>query len=276
MIEKILRTTVGALRRHPTSHVLASASWYLAAMLGGVRIGTLTTGEPMVLNLGDFIQRNIFIYGTHEAYATKYLRSIARPGWTFIDVGSCEGYYAVLAASLGGEGSRVVAVEPNPTLVAQLQRTADLGGYKIQIVAAGCGSEPGQLSLTISDVKGNVGMSSFVETKRGTRTAEVPVRTLDDMCEELALRPDVVKIDVESMELEVLRGFQETLRGESRPPVILVELAPRSAPHASALAFLLGLGYSAARILDDGSTTPLASLDELPTDDVLVAFRPSA
>ena len=85
------------------------------------------------------------------------------------------------------------------------------------------------------------------------------------------LRPDVVKIDVEGFETEVLTGFAATLR-QAPPPLLLVELAPHSASHAQALDLLTSMGYQARRILCDGTSTALASVDELSGVD-LVAFR---
>ena len=232
--EHLLAGLTRALRRHPDSRVLASATYRLAARIGGVRLGSLESGEALWLDLGDYVQRHIYMWGTFEEAATRYLRHHAESSWTFIDVGSCEGYYAVLAVALGGAGSRVVAVEPNPGMAARLRDTVRRGGYPIELLEVGCGAAPGVLPLTISDLRGNIGMSSFTQHDRGASTVEVPIATLDDICAARGLRPDVVKIDVEGFETEVLTGFAATLR-QAPPPLLLVELAPHSAvPRAGA------------------------------------------
>ncbi len=269
--ERCLRALTRGLRRWPANRALSSATYRLAARLGGLQVGTLSSGEPMWLDLSDFVQRHIYMCGTYEESATRYVQRRAMPSWTFVDVGACEGYYAVLAVALGGPQSRVVAIEPNPTVARQLRRTLELGGYPIELLEVGCGSSPGTLPLTISDAEGNIGMSSFARHDRGATTEVVPVTTLDAVCAERNLKPDVVKIDVEGFEAEVLGGFATVLRG-SPPELLLVELAPKSPSHAEAFGLLSAFGYQARRILHDGTGVPMASADELAHVD-LVAFE---
>jgi FkbM family methyltransferase len=259
------------LRQHPSSRFLASVAFRLASQVREPQIGLLATGEPMLLNLAEHIQRWIYMYGTYEEPTTRYLQRNATDGWVFIDVGSCEGYYAVLAVALGGCASRVIAIEPNPPMADQLQETVRLGRYPIEILAVGCGSTRGMASLTVSDIQGNIGMSSLVHQERGRRTVEVPVETLDGICGERNLCPDVVKIDVEGFEMEVLRGFGRTLQ-ESPPRLILVELVSREPSHAAAMEHLIAFGYRAERVHSDGTTSPLSSTADLPAEVELVAF----
>jgi FkbM family methyltransferase len=204
------------------------------------------------------------MYGTYEEPATRFLERHASPAWTFLDVGACEGYYAVLAVALGGTASRVVAVEPNPRMVEQLRETVRIGRHRIEVLPNGCGSSRAILPLTISDVAGNIGMSSFAKNNRnrGAATVDVPIVTLDGVCADRELRPDVVKIDVEGFEGEVLEGFVATLN-DSPPRLLLVELVPDSRSHAFVLELLSRHGYRARRILEDGSDVPLHSVHEL-------------
>jgi FkbM family methyltransferase len=240
--------------------------------MGGLHVGSLRSGDPIWLDLGDFVQRHIYMWGTFEEQATRYVERHVRPSWTFLDVGSCEGYYAVLACSLGGPASRVVAIEPNPDVARQLRATVRLADYPIDVVETGCGAVPGSLPLTISDARGNIGMSAFARPERGSTSVDVPMTTLDEICRTKDLRPDVVKIDVEGFETQVLQGFADTLR-DAPPWYLLVELAPKSNSHAEALGLLTSFGYSARRLLDDGTDAPLHSVDELDQVDLVVFER---
>jgi hypothetical protein len=53
----------------------------------------------------------------------------------------------------------------------------------------------------------------------------IPLRTLDDVREEQAFRPDVMKVDVEGYEIFALRGARRIL-GEDRP-LLFLEAHPR-------------------------------------------------
>jgi hypothetical protein len=114
-------------------------------------------------------------------------------------------------------------------------------------------------------------MSSLIAPEIGNRDVSVRVVTLDDVCEERQLHPDALKIDVEGYELEVLRGFRRTLSRQP-PPLILVELGSSKEEHAQAMALLLQHGYQAGLLLDDGSTRPISTTNELPAVQELVAF----
>jgi hypothetical protein len=71
----------------------------------------------------------------------------------------------------------------------------------------------------------------------------VPVLSLDNYLEISAMRPNLVKIDVEGAELEVLRGARRMLI-EARP-VVLVEIHDRGAVHqAEVRQVLRGCGYA--------------------------------
>lgn len=71
----------------------------------------------------------------------------------------------------------------------------------------------------------------------------VPVATLD---EALAGRraPSLVKVDVEGLELEVLRGAEGTLRAARPTLVVEIEQRHQAAPIDATFAYLRGLGYA--------------------------------
>lgn len=258
---------VQQLRKRPSNRALRSLSYRISGH--GERVGRLLSGEPIVLDLSQHGDRHILLFGVYEESSSRYLERHAMEGWTFVDVGACEGYYAVLAVALGGLDSQVLAVEPNPVVAERLLMTVELGQYPISVLAGACGAEAGTLPLTLSDAPGNIGMSSLARPERGRSTVDVLVRPLDDLCAERSLRPDVVKIDVEGFTMPVLEGSRRIL--DTQHPLLLVEMAPVPSC-ADVTPFLHKFGYLPERILQDGSTVPLGSHLELP-DVQLVAFR---
>jgi hypothetical protein len=62
----------------------------------------------------------------------------------------------------------------------------------------------------------------------GTRT--VRSTTIDDVCSEMSLDPDVIKIDIEGAELAALRGARRTIAARRGALTVFVELHPATWP----------------------------------------------
>ena len=178
---------------------------------------------------------------------------LARPGWTVVDVGANAGYHSLLAADLGGEGSQIVAFEPGARMRELLRRSLALNADRsVELVAAACWDEDAMVSFSVSDDPRNTGLSSTSAQFADAGGAAVPGVRLDRWCAERALRPELVKIDVEGAELHVLRGAEGLLRG-APPAHIVCELWPAS--RAAAVELMSAHGYRAHGIASDGSLT---------------------
>lgn len=201
------------------------------------------------------------------------LRAALRPGDTFVDVGANVGTYSLLAAHLVGREGRVLAFEPVPATRARLERNVSLNDVpQLEIVAHGLGAEPGRTSFFVAD--GSSGLSSRYNDSGGTRV-EVEIGTLDAVLGDTA-SPRLMKIDVEGMELEVMRGATRLL-GSERAPMIVFEAHPdhmRAAgtSYAEVRAFLQEHGgYELYALRRTGLTPEPPGLDAPTTADVLAA-----
>jgi len=116
-----------------------------------------------------------------------------------IDVGSYSGLYAILAAKV----CRTIAVEPNPIMASRISQNAALNGVSVEVLNVAAGASPGRCSLKMS-----FPTSSATTVVEGSQIEVIPLR-YENVC--------AVKIDVEGMELDVLKGMKEL------PPLIIAE-----------------------------------------------------
>ncbi|HLL29104.1 MAG TPA: FkbM family methyltransferase [Xanthobacteraceae bacterium] len=144
-------------------------------------------------------------------------RRFLRPGDLAFDVGA---HVGDRVASFRRLGARVVAVEPQPALVLTLRLLYALDPHVV-IEAVALGRETGTIELKLNPPNPTVATASkdFIaaaegavgwEEQRWTKTATVPLTTLDALIERHGL-PRFVKIDVEGFEDEVLAGLTRPL-----------------------------------------------------------------
>lgn len=153
--------------------------------------------------------------GMYDETTVKVIDRFVYPGDVCFDVGANVGAITfALARATGGTG-KVFAFEPGPPIFERLTANLALNPALREVVhtyQVGISDKSGALKWT-EDVN-NRGNGGLFDRKEGT---EVPVVTLDDFCREHAvLRVNFIKVDVEGMELEVLRGAKSILR-ESHP-----------------------------------------------------------
>jgi FkbM family methyltransferase len=134
---------------------------------------------------------------------TATFASFVRPGDLCFDVGANIGRKSEALLALG---ARVVAVEPQPWCVRELK--AMLGGDpRFRYVQTAVGSRRGAARLHVSSLSG---LSSLRSDWFGEPDSEIDVEvtTLDRLIAEHGV-PRFCKIDVEGLELEVLRGLTQ-------------------------------------------------------------------
>lgn len=151
---------------------------------------------------------------------------------------------AMLAA-----GHRVVAFEPQPQCVAELQARCRRFQENLRISATGVGANPGEATFFLSR---NTVMSSFHSDWADEMTGlRVPVTTLDAAIARYGV-PDFCKIDVEGWELEVFKGLTQAL------PLLSFEFHPGDREVQIArdcLAYLARFGALSINVAPAESTT---------------------
>jgi len=234
--------------------------WWLKAACSD-RIERVLTDEPPLW----VRPAHRYVDERYEHEVRRRLKTLVRPGDTVLDIGAHIGLFSVVAARWVGPGGRVVAFEPSPETRAalvdhlELNRVRDRVDVRGEAIAAVSGaadffSVAFSPESTLNPVHSRLGEASSLR---------VPVTTIDTFCEANLIGPRVIKIDVEGLELQALRGAARTI-GRARPAV-LVEMHPMNWHEvgesvSSADCLLRSLG---CRIEAIGGQDPLRDLGHL-------------
>ena len=145
------------------------------------------------------------------------------------------GIYAVLAARWSGPRGRVVAFEPTPSSadVARRHFAFDgLGPGRVQLVEAAVSDCATGATLHHYDAHAMPYVNSLavaVDTDARPSTIDVAVVTIDEVCRELKVVPNIIRMDVQGAEVHALRGARETIRSAARLSLV-VEMHPQCWP----------------------------------------------
>jgi len=160
-------------------------------------------------------------YGEYAQHEVALLEALTKPGDTVIDVGANIGTHTIPLARHISPAGRIIAFEAQPVIAMLLEANLalnDIGWVEVRLAAAG--AVAGHISLPTVDYTQagqNFGGVSLV----GARTeAMAPMQKLDD----LGADPTLIKVDVEGMELDVLKGAAALIT--ALRPVLYIENFP--------------------------------------------------
>jgi FkbM family methyltransferase len=200
-------------------------------------------GYSFHCDLRDTISREVCFTGCYEPQETALVRSILRPGMSFVDVGANWGYYTLLAASLVGSKGRVLSVEPDPRLFPILQENVARSELEqVTVLQMAAAHKPGTLTLAgYTEDGGNHGISRIITDGGGDESVfQVSSDSLDRILHQHGLLSiDLMKMDIEGAEAFALTGLAESL-AERKVKRLLLELHPvQLAEHGSTVAAVI-------------------------------------
>lgn len=158
----------------------------------------------------------------------RFLMNLRMSGKTVYDIGGYVGITAMFFSRAVGETGRVITFEPNPTNAAAIRQHLTLNQLRnVEVIEIGLGAAPVTKTLVYDPNDTAAGsMNQQIQARllaARHRQVEVVVQTLDACVAANHLPPpDLVKIDVEGMEYDVLRGMQKMLR--TPKPQLFIEL----------------------------------------------------
>lgn len=220
--QRIRMAAAAAVRRLPDFRGRQRLS---RAILGHPAVRTRIRFGPGIeldLDLRDADHRMAFFLQSQPPVLAPIFDEVVGPGDTVIDVGANQGIYTLWAASRVAPGGSVHAFEPIASTRAMLEGNVQRNERDDLVVIRpeAIGSRSGR--LTLYPVPNFSGLTGVYKRCEDTRGVDVPVTALDQYCEEHALWPRLIKVDIEGYETEALRGMS-TLLTRSDPPVVILE-----------------------------------------------------
>lgn len=128
----------------------------------------------------------------------------------FLDIGAYVGSYAIVVSKAYPQCS-VHAFEMNPFLIGELRKNARLNHIGNLILVCAAVWDVNGLAVGYDVLlDGDNSTNSIQERTDGSFESVTSLR-IDSYCEQMRLKPNVVKIDVEGAEVRVLRGMGNVL-----------------------------------------------------------------
>lgn len=170
----------------------------------------------LMLNTGFGIDKSIINNGYYELKTMLYLRRVVKEGDVCIDIGANIGAITFPLSKLVGQKGYIFAFEPGPDLHERLEQNIRLNRINnIKLNRCGLGNANSIMFWDyVPDQPGNAQLSDKGNIK-------VDVKRLDDIDELSSRNIDFIKIDVEGMELEVMKGGSKLI--EKNLPIIFYE-----------------------------------------------------
>jgi FkbM family methyltransferase len=165
---------------------------------------------------------------------------------TLIDVGALHGLFS-LAFVYGRSDVRAFAIEPGVAACQVIDAHMRLNGIdNITLLRTAVSDESGEVAMVARGPHMEV-LPTGAQPSELEVAPRFRVNTVDGLCSELSVQPDLLKIDVEGYEFNVLKGSERVLRESG--PTIFLELHPAAmltfghTPRELA-SFLAEMGYA--------------------------------
>lgn len=195
-------------------------------------------GRFLCFQRDAYVGASLLTYGEWSEIELATLLRLVRPGFVVVELGANVGAHSVPLARRAGRAGRFIAFEPQQGAFGLLAANLAMNGlHHAELWPMAAGAAPGFAPIPLPDYEapGNFGGVSL-----GAGTGRAPVVALGEF---LGLdRLDLLKIDVEGMEIEALAGASELIR--CTRPLIYLENDRRDRS-AALIGAVHGLGYHA-------------------------------
>jgi FkbM family methyltransferase len=133
--------------------------------------------------------------------------------YTLLDCGANFGYWSVLVSSAPYGSHKAIAIEPSSQNFAKLANNAAINGDRFEVMKCAIGSARGTARLS-----GTKHEAFSIAGGTNSGGEEVPVIALDNLIDDGKISPNgkyLIKLDVEGVEVEAIKGGTRLLQGDS-------------------------------------------------------------
>jgi FkbM family methyltransferase len=173
----------------------------------------------MLYNHNDiYVGKSFDYYGEFSEKEIELFRQLIRPGDVVLDIGANIGPHTLYFSKAVAQKGLVLAFEPQRIIYQTLCANMALNSVlNVQCFNVAVGEIPGSIVVPILDynAENNFGGLNLGTFESGERVQVVPLDSLN------LPRCNFLKIDVEGMEIKVLKGAQKTI--QRHKPLLYVE-----------------------------------------------------
>lgn len=171
------------------------------------------------------MQAYLYVFGTYSDGATRFMERVVKQGDTVIDVGANIGCISLKLSKAVGQTGKVIAIEPDKSNFRMMQKNLGLNNIKnVLLLLYAASYEEKTLRFYLAN-KGSIGMHSGLYNNKvhSSSFVEVPATTIDNITNAINIvRVKLVKIDVEGVEIDVIKGMHQLILRDH--PIIVVEI----------------------------------------------------
>jgi FkbM family methyltransferase len=213
------------------------------------------------------------LHGGYETTETLFLDAMMAKSRVFYDVGANWGYYTLLGATHPDFNGEICAFDISDQMNAALSRMVeDLRLTTVKVLGYGLSDRSG-LAATSADRAAHLTKIIDDADPRSARGARARLARLDDVA---LPPPDLMKIDVEDLELAVLQGGRRVLARHR--PLILFEHRNSGGGGdgaGDAGAYLVSRGYALYGLHRRGGRESVIDLCPIDPDDTRADHHPN-
>ncbi len=240
------RQTVGWLMKL-RPEVVAS---FLKKTLGFKRTNLVTDDGIFYVDIASCLGYPLLKNGVYELGMVQVIKNYLKPGDIFVDLGTNEGYFTVIASQIVGKNGKVIAIEPQSRLQPIIKKNLNLNNCdNVTVLQTIILDVPKMASMYISTDM-NTGSTSLVKTSRfSLPTEEIQGLTLMEVFQKQGITScNLLKVDIEGYEYEAILGSRELFTSHQVKAIALelhpVHLAKRGLSEKDIIDFLSSCGYS--------------------------------
>lgn len=150
---------------------------------------------------------------SYENELELLFRDSADVDYTLLDCGANYGYWSVLVSSAPYGSHKAIAIEPSSQNFAKLKHNAEINGNRFEAMKCAIGAARGTARLS-----GTKHEALSIAGAAASGGEDVPVIALDNLLDDGKVGAGgkfLIKLDVEGVEIEAIKGGARLLQGDS-------------------------------------------------------------